>query len=66
MSNFVNTNLIIEYLKNNKLSKTKFCDICKINIKTLNKILDGYDNFNLVALLKISRVMNIDLYEIFK
>ena len=61
----VNVEAIIKYIKDNKLSKTKFCKMCKVCKETMNKILSGKTNFNAIALFKIARVMNIELYKIF-
>ena len=53
----IKTDLILEYLKVNNISKNKFCKECKISDSTLNKILNGDDNFGIIALFKIARLM---------
>ena len=61
---FIDKNIIDKYLKENNLSKTKFCKLCKISPSTLNAMLCG-DNFRLNALLKIINVLKIEFHEIF-
>ena len=62
--NKVNIELITNYLKENNLSKTKFCKVCNVSIKTLNKILSGNLNFIIHLLFRIVNVLNIEFYEI--
>lgn len=65
MGNDINVNLIKTYLKENKISKTKFCKMCGINFLTLKKILNNQKNFKVNALFKIARILNLQVYEIF-
>lgn len=65
MGNNINVNLITTYLKENKMSKTKFCKMCGINFSTLKKILNNQKNFKVNALFKIAKVLNMQVYEIF-
>lgn len=65
MGNDINVNLIKTYLKENKMSKTKFCKMCGINFSTLKKILNNQKNFKVNALFKIAKVLNMQVYEIF-
>ena len=64
MENIIKTELIENYIKDNQLSKTKFCKICKICPSTLKKIFNNED-VNLIALFKIARVMNIHIHQLF-
>lgn len=64
MGNDINVNLIKNYLKENKMSKTKFCKLCGINFSTLNKILNNQKDFRVNALFKIAKVLNLQVYEI--
>ncbi len=66
MGNNINTDLIKSYLHKNKLSKKHFCKLCRIGISTLNKILNNQRNFRINALFKISMVMNLQVYKLFK
>lgn len=65
MKNAINKTIILDYLQMNDLSKTKFSKICKVSLKTVNKILNGDQNFSLIALFKISRVLNVSMQSFF-
>lgn len=65
MKNLVNTKIIKDYLKENKLTKEKFCKKCKICPETLNRILDNKSNVSLVSLFKIAVQMNVNFQELF-
>lgn len=62
----VKTELILNYMKENNLSKTAFCKKCKISTVTLKKILNNQENYRLFALFKIARVLNMRIHELFK
>ena len=61
----IKTELIAEYIKQNNLSKKKFCELSKISVATLNKVLSGKTNINFIAIFKIAKVMNINACELF-
>ena len=65
MKNTIKTEIIEKYMNENKLSKTKFCKICKISPSTLNKIMTNDDNFGIIALFKIARVIKVQVYQMF-
>lgn len=65
MKNLVNTEIIKNYLKENKLSKENFCKQCKICLETLNRILDNESEISLVSLFKIAVQMNVNFHELF-
>ncbi len=65
MKNTIKTDIIEKYMNENKLSKTKFCKICKISPITLNKIMTNDDNFGIIALFKIARVIKVHVYQMF-
>lgn len=65
MKNEVNVELLKNYMKEQGLSKTEFCRQCKISIEVLNKILANKDNFRIIAIFKIARKLNIQIYELF-
>ncbi len=62
-------------MKNNNLSKTKFCKLCNISpaifkkIEMFNlsgrKVVKGY-NFNIATLFKIAKFIGVKLYEFFE
>ena len=65
MKNTIKTEIIEKYMNENKLSKTKFCKMCKISPSTLNKIMTNDDKFGIIALFKIARVIKVQVYQMF-
>ena len=65
MKNRIKTELIENFIKENNLSKSKFCEMCKISLSTLNKIMTNSGNFRIIALFKIARVLKIQVFEMF-
>ena len=65
MKNTIKTELIENFIKDNNLSKSKFCKMCKISQSTLNKIMTNNENFKIIALFKIARVLKIQVFEMF-
>lgn len=65
VKNCVNKKVIENYIKNNNLSKSKFCKLCKISYSTLTRILND-ENFYLSAIFKIARVMSTQVYNLFE
>lgn len=61
----IKTKLITAFMETNNLSKTAFCNLCKISLNTLNNILANKDNLKILALFKIARVMNVKIQELF-
>lgn len=62
MKNTIKVELIENFIKDNNLSKTKFCEMCKISQSTLNKIMTNSKNFRIIALFKIARVLKIQVF----
>lgn len=65
MKNTIKTELIENFIKDNNLSKSKFCEMCKISQSTLNKIITNNENFRIIALFKIASVLKIQVYQMF-
>ena len=65
MKNTIKTELIETFIKDNNLSKSKFCKMCKISQSTLNKIMTNNENFRIIALFKIARFLKIQVFEMF-
>ena len=65
MKNKIKSDLIENFIKDNNLSKSKFCEMCKISQSTLNKIMTNSENFRIIALFKIARVLKIQVYQMF-
>lgn len=65
MKNTIKTELIENFINDNNLSKSKFCNMCKISQSTLNKIMTNSENFRIIALFKIAKVLKIRVYQMF-
>ena len=65
MKNTIKTELIENFIKENNLSKSKFCKMCKISQSTFNKIMSSGNNFRIIALFQIARVLEIQVYQMF-
>ncbi len=63
MANKVKKELILLYLKNHKISKSKFCKENKISIKSFNKVINE-DSLEIITLLKIARTMDIEVKQL--
>lgn len=64
MKNTINIEIIEKFMMENKINKTNFCKMCKISPSTLNKIITKDDNFRIIALFKIARVIKIQVYQL--
>ena len=64
MKELVKTYIIKDYIKEKNLTKTEFYKRCKISIYTLNKILSR-KNFEISALFKIAKVLELEVYQLF-
>lgn len=49
----VNTKIIYDYMKENNLNKKEFAKRCNINIKTLRKVLTGFNNISVLVIYKL-------------
>lgn len=65
MKNEFKTEIIENYLKENKMSKTKFCKLCGINTSTLMRVMNN-ENYRIKALFKIARVVKFQVYKMFR
>ena len=64
MVNEFKKEIIESYLKENKISKTKFCKLCGISYCTLEKIRNN-KNYRIGALFKIAKGVKIQVYQMF-
>ncbi len=65
MKNKFKTEIIENYLKENKISKTKFCKLCGITLSTLMRIMNN-ENYRVSALFKISKELKLQVYKMFR
>ena len=55
---------IIKFLKENNLSKNKFCKLCNISMYTLNALLKGSVLINAFASFRVAEVLKLNLMEL--
>lgn len=65
MKEIFNLETIKNYMRDNNLTKTKFCKLSKISVKTFNKILNQQANFRSIAVFRISKTMKIPVHLLF-
>ena len=61
----INTNLILNYMKEHGLGRADFCKLCKIENETLDKIFGQDFDFDISALFKIARVLDLEVCQLF-
>lgn len=59
MKKDIETQVIENYLKTNKLSKARFCKDNNFSLSTLNNLLKNNLNVSTDALIKLARIMKI-------
>lgn len=65
MKTELKTYLITNYMNVNNLNKTSFCKLCKISLSTFNKIMEGKNNYGIISLFKIAKVLKIHICDLF-
>lgn len=65
LKRIIKIELILNYIKQNNLTKTKFCKLCNISYSTFLKILNDDLNFDSRATFKIARFMKIKVCKLF-
>ena len=65
MKNGFRFDIIGDYIRQNKLTKQKFCKLCNLDIEEFNKMQDGDNSFKFESLCKIATFMDIDLINFF-
>ena len=64
--NDIKTELVENYIKENNLTKTKFCKLCGINYNQYQKFMANNLNFDVIVLFRIGRLINVKVYQLFK
>ena len=65
MEKIYNTNLLNEYLKSNKISKSAFCRKCQLSDVILKKFYEHNANISVVQLFKIARQLNVSISNLY-
>lgn len=55
---------IQEFINDNNLSKREFCKKCSVTVYMFNKILEGYVDFDINILLKIAKLMKVEIVDL--
>lgn len=66
MTNDFRKDLILEFLKEHNMSKTKFCKECKIGYQTLTKLLNNDLTVGVKSLFRICYFMKIPPHKFFE
>lgn len=62
----INEDLILQYMKDNHLSKTAFCKLCKIGKTTFDKLINDQTGLTINPVEKVVNAMGIHFKDIFK
>ncbi|MBO5394465.1 MAG: hypothetical protein J6A28_00980 [Clostridia bacterium] len=62
---FINYELIENFMKENSLSKTAFCKMCKISPVTFAKIMGDEQGLTVLPVFKVAKAMGIHIKDIF-
>ena len=65
MKNEIKTELIKRFMKENKVSRSKFYMMCKINFETYQKKMNNNFDFGIRALFRIAKVLGVEVFELF-
>jgi len=65
MKEIFNLEIIKNYMRDNNLTKTKFCKLSKISVKTFNKIINQQANFRSIAIFRVAKTMQIPVHLLF-
>lgn len=66
MKEIIKTELIDQFIKEQGLTRTRFCKLCKMSYGTFVKIRRGECNVKMNAIFRMARVMRIKVHELFK
>lgn len=65
MKEAANKKLILDFMKENNLSKKQFCERCGIGVAVLNKYLNNNSRFRISALSKIAKLIGVEIKDLF-
>ncbi len=65
LKDVIKTEVFEDYMKEHKLSKSRFCEVCGIGVATYNRIISR-QNFRISALFKIAKVIKVEVCQMFK
>ena len=62
----IKTEIFENFIKENNLSTAQFCKMCKISPCTFKNIMNNDFDFCISALFKIEKVINVQVFQMFK
>lgn len=65
MKNGFRFDIIGKFIRDNHLTKRKFCKLCGVTIEEFDKMQEGDNNFCFESLCKIATFIDIDLMNFF-
>ena len=65
LKDVIKTEVFEDYMKEHKLSKSRFCELCGISVATYNRIISR-QNIRILALFKIAKVIKVEVWQMFK
>ena len=65
MSFSLKKKIILDFMKDKNLSKSKFCKLCGFGMTTLNKIMNDDYSIHIDVLGKLSKTMNVEIKDLF-
>lgn len=66
MKTYIKNELVENFIKERKMSKSAFCKLCGISYCTYLKIMRDDISVTLLSLLKISRAMNVHISKLIR
>ena len=64
--NTLKVRMIREFIKKNKLTDEEFCETSKIDKEDFNKLMVLNYDFPIEVLLKLARILKIEIYQLFE
>ncbi len=64
MDKYIKTELIENFMKEKGLSKTKFCKMCRIGLRSYEKVMNNNFHFRVNILFKIAKTMGLQAYQL--
>lgn len=62
----IKTEIFENFMKENNLSKSQFCKMCKISPSTFKKIMNNDLHFCTSALFKIEKTIKVKIFQMFE
>lgn len=57
--------IVVEFIRDKKLTSSEFCKLCNIDLSELTKMQTGDISFKFESLCKIATYIDVDLFDFF-